>query len=64
MRSKNSPVAVHFVNRDHAKGFQKLGPVGMPRQNRRMEHVRIRQHDIAKISNAGSMTLRRIAIVG
>ena len=63
MRAEDAPVRVRLVDHDVAQLLEELEPLRVMRQDRRVEHVRVGDHDLARAANGRSNGRRRIAVV-
>ena len=63
MRAEDAPVRMRLVDHDVAQLLEKLEPLRVMRQDRRVEHVRVGDHDLARAANDRSNGRRRIAVV-
>ncbi len=64
MAAKNAPIGVQLVEHDEAQILEQAGPPRMVRQNPRMQHVRVGEHDVPPIANGCTRIGRRVAVVG
>ncbi|MOA13746.1 hypothetical protein D3C78_1338090 [compost metagenome] len=55
---------MHLIDHYIFNIFKQLHPFRMMGQNSRMKHVRIRYHDMARISNSRSHSGRSISVIG
>src|SRR5262245_61756 len=64
MTSEHPAVGMQFVNDDVPQILEQLGPARMMRQDPRMQHVRIAEHQVRARANRSARILRRVAVVG
>ena len=57
MRAEDSAIGVGFVNDDEFQVAEKVTPVGVMRQNARVEHVGIAQDDAGVFANGGAVRI-------
>ena len=62
--AEDAPIRVQFVDDDEAKVLEQLGPARMMRQDARVQHVGIAEHDMRTRPNRPPRIGRRIAVVG
>ncbi len=64
IRTEHTPVGVHLVDDDIAQILEKLRPLGVVRQYRLVQHVRVADHDIAMQANGLARITGSVAIKG
>ena len=64
MGTKDPAIGVHLIDDDKAQVLEELRPLGVMRQDRLVEHVRIADHHIAIEADRLPGIARRIAIEG
>ncbi len=63
MRAEDPAIGVGFVNDDEFQVREEVAPVGVMRQDSRVEHVGIGQDDAGVFTNGRAVGLRSVAIV-
>ena len=61
--AEHSAIRVQFVDDDVPEVFEQLRPPGMVRQDARVQHVGIAQHEMRATANRASRVLRRITVI-
>ena len=61
--SENAAISMQFVENDVAKIFEQPCPARVMRQDAGVQHIRIRQHDVAFLANGFARVGGRVAIV-
>src|SRR5664279_2650293 len=64
MASENSAIGMQFIQNDVTQILEQPHPLGVVWQDAGVQHVWIRQDDMATLSNRLARVLRRVAIVG
>ena len=62
--AKHAAIGVQFVQHDVAQIFKQPLPARVVRQDPRMQHVRIREYDVAPLADGFARVRGRIAVVG
>ncbi len=62
--AEDPAVGVQLVDDDEAEVLEQAGPLGVMRQDPRVQHVGIRQHHLRPRADGAPGVLRRVAIVG
>ena len=62
--TEHAPVRVQLVDDDVAQLFEQLEPLGVVGQDRRVEHVRVGDHDLAGGADGRPDRRRRVPVVG
>ena len=63
MRAEDSAVGVGFVDDNEFEVGKKIAPVGVMRQDTRVQHVWICENDAGSFTNGRAMRLRRVTVV-
>ena len=61
---EHAPVGVELIDDDHPELLEQLEPLGVVGQDRRVEHVRVGDHDLAGRSDGRSDRRRGVPVVG
>ena len=64
MAAEHAAIRVQLVDDDVAQVLEQLGPARMVRQDARVQHVGIAQHDVRARADRAPRVLRRVAVVG
>ena len=64
MRAEDAAVRVQLVDHDVAEVLEERRPLRVMRQDPRVQHVGIRQHEIRARPHRAARVLRRVAVVG
>ena len=64
MAAEHAAIGVQFVQHDVAQIFKQALPARVVRQDAGVQHVRIREHDVAALANRFSRVGGRIAVIG
>ena len=64
VRAEHAAVGVDFVDDDDAQAAEKLGPVGVVRQDAGVQHVGVAEQQSGAFADAFALALRRVAVVG
>ena len=64
MAPEHAAIGVQFVQHDIAEVLEKPHPLGMVRQDSRVQHVRVRQDNMSALSDRLARVVRGVAIVG
>ena len=64
MAAKHAAIRVELVDDDEIEVLEQLRPSRMVRQDARMHHVGIAEHDVRAGADGAAGVLRRIAVVG
>ena len=64
VRAEHTTVAVQFVDDDERQRLEELRPLGVMRQDRLVQHVRVRDHDIAARAHRLARIARGVAVEG
>src|SRR2546429_7156693 len=64
MAAEDAPVRVELVDDDIAKILEERRPFRMVREDPRVEHVGVRQHEIRPRADGTPRVLGRVAVVG
>ena len=64
MAAEDAAIRVQLVDDDVAQVLEQLRPARMVRQDARVQHVGIAEHDVRARANRAARILRRIAVVG
>ncbi len=62
--AEHAAIGMQLVDDDVAQILEQLRPAGMMRQDARMQHVGIAEHDMRPPANRPARILRRVAVVG
>ena len=63
MRAEDAAIGVSFINDDEAQIGEEIAPVGVMRQNPRVKHVGVAQHDARVLADGRAVFLRGVTIV-
>ena len=63
VRAEDPPSNMRLVDHDERQAKQEVRPSWVPRQDRGVEHVRVRQDQIRVAADEGTFGLRRVAVV-
>ncbi len=61
--AEDAPVGVRLVDDDEAQLLEELEPLGVVGQDRRAQHVRVGDHDLAGLAHHGADGRRRVPVV-
>ena len=64
MAAEHAAIGVELVDDDEAQVLEQLRPLRMVRQDPRMQHVGVAQHDVRARADRPARVLRRVAVVG
>ena len=62
--AEHAPVGVKLVDDDVAEVLEQVHPLGVMRQDPRVEHVRVGQHEVGPRAHRAPRVLRRVPVVG
>ena len=63
VRAEDSSIGMSLINDDELQVREELQPVGVMRQDARVQHIGVGQHDARVLADGGAILLRSIAIV-
>ncbi len=64
MAPEDTSVGVHLVDDDVLERFEQLHPLGVVGEDGRVQHVRVREHDVAGLAHRAAGVSRGVAVVG
>jgi hypothetical protein len=64
MRAEHAAIGMQLIHHDVGESLEKLRPLGVMRQDRLMQHVRIAEHDVAARAHRLAGIAGRVAIEG
>ena len=64
MAAVDAAIVVQLVDHDVAQVLERLGPLGVVRQDARVQHVGIGEHHVGALADGAARVLRRVAVVG
>ena len=64
MAAVHAAIGVQLIDHDIAQILESLGPLGVVRQNARVQHVGIGQHHVGPLPDRPAGVLRSVAVVG
>ncbi len=64
VRSEHPAAHVCLVDHDQREPEEEVGPSGVIREDRQVEHVGVREHEVRVLADQRPLGLRRVAVVG
>ena len=64
MAAEHAAIRVQLVDHDEPQVLEELRPARMVRQDARVQHVGIAEHDVRRAANRPPRVRRRVAVVG
>ena len=64
MAAKDAPVGMKLVDDHVPQVLEQLRPPGMVRQDARVQHVRVTQHEMRASTDRAARILRRVSVIG
>ena len=61
--AEDAPIGVELVDDDVAEILEEVHPLGVMRQDSRVEHVGIGQHQVGACAHRAPRVLRRVAVI-